>query len=117
MPVSTNLLEIVEIATSGTTATVSPQPSDNCHTITVFNQDTTNAALFAFVSAATALTSANAVIVPAGGAVTLKIGTAQYRPCGSFGGISTIVLRVKNNGAGTPTLSIQYLNSSAPTPP
>lgn len=117
MPMSTNLVDTVEVTTGGTTATLSPQPGDNCHTIIVFNEDGTNSALFGFVGTATALTTANSFIVPAGSAITLRIGTMKYRPIGAFGGLSGIVMRVKNNGAGTPILSVQYVNSAGDTPP
>ena len=117
MALSTNLMDTVEVTTGAATATVATQPSDNCHTVIVYNEDGTNSALFGFVGTATALTTANSVIVPPGSAVTLRIGTAKYRPCGRFGGISSIVMRVKNNGAGTPILSIQFVNSTGDTPP
>lgn len=117
MALSTNLLDTVVVTTGAATATLAPQPGDNCHTIIVYNQDGTNSALFGFVGTATALTTANSVIVPAGSAVTLRIGTAKYRPIGRFGGVSNIVMRVKNNGAGTPILSVQFLNSTGDTAP
>lgn len=117
MALSTNLLDTVEVTTGAATATLATQPGDNCHTIVVYNQDGTNSALFGFVGTATALTTANSVIVPASSAITLRIGTARYRPCGRFGGVSSTVVRVKNNGAGTPILSFQFVNSTGDTPP
>lgn len=117
MALSTNLLDPVEVTTGAATATLSLQPRDNCHTIVVYNEDTNASALFGFVGAGVALSSANAVIVPASSGITLRIGTARYRPCGSFGGVSGIVVRVKNNGVGTPILSFQFVNSSGDTPP
>ena len=117
MALSTNLLDPVEVTTGAATATLAVQPADNCHTIIVYNQDTNNSALFGFVTTGTALSSANAVLVPAASGITLRIGTAKYRPCGGFADVSGIVVRVKNNGVGTPILSFQFLNSTGDTPP
>lgn len=117
MAYSTNLIDYTEV-TTGASADVGVQPSDNCHTIIIFNRDSTNAALVGIVAGGVNLTTANSAYLPAGGALTLRIGTVAYRPCGSIGptGQSNIVLRTEAV-AGTPILNFQYLNSSQPVAP
>ena len=117
MAYSLNLIDYTEV-TTGVTANVGVQPSDNCHTIIVQNRDSTNAALVGIVTVGVALTTANSAYLPAGAALTLKIGTIAYRPCGSIGPASqgNTVLRVAAV-AGTPILNIQYVNSTQPVGP
>lgn len=109
--------ELIDYATvtAGATADVSPRPDDNCHTIVVYNTDAANNALVGIVASGTPLTSANAAIIPAGGSLTLRIGTYEYRPFGSFSA-STRVLRCAAV-AGAPVVSFQYINSTGATPP
>jgi hypothetical protein len=101
--------------TAGASADVSVQPSDNCHTIIVYNTDATNAVLVGIVASGAALTTANAATIPAGGSITLRIGTYDYRPFGAFSA-STRVIRLAAV-AGTPVVSFQYVNATGATPP
>jgi hypothetical protein len=115
MALSLELIDYVTITTqNGVTDTLSPQPSDNCHTIVVFNTDSTDGALVGIVPTGNALTTSTAALVPAGGSLTLRIGTQSFRPCGSFTGNRK--LKVEGIGA-TPTVSFQYINSTVETPP
>jgi hypothetical protein len=117
MAYSTNLIDYSSI-TTGASADAPVQPSDNCHTIILYNRDATNAALVGIVTVGVVLTTANSAYLPAGAALTLRIGTAAYRPCGSIGPASqgTTVLRTAAV-AGTPALSVQYINSTQPVAP
>jgi hypothetical protein len=109
--------ELIDYATdtSGATANVSVIPYDNCHTIIVYNTDATDAVLVGIVANGTALTTANAATIPAGGSITLRIGTAEYRPFGSFG-VTTRMLRLAAV-ANTPVVSFQMLNSTQAVAP
>lgn len=111
MALSTNLIDYSTIVTqNGVTDDVGAQPADNCHTIVVYNTSTTNAARVGIVASGTGLTSGNSALLPAGGSLSLRIGTRVYRPCGAIASGSTVV-RVEGV-AGTPTLSFQYINSA-----
>ena len=114
MALSTELIDYAT-DTAGATADVSVQPADNCHTIVVFNTDGTDSALVGIVANATALTTANAAILPAGGSLTLRIGTAEYRPFGKFTAATRVLRMVAV--ANTPIVSFQFVNSAGPTPP
>lgn len=96
--------------TSGVSADVSVQPSDNCHTMIFLNTDATNAVRIGIVANATALTAANSALLTAGSTLTLRIGTFEYRPFGSFGA-TTRVLRLLAV-AGTPVVNIQFINAT-----
>jgi hypothetical protein len=117
MAYSVNLIDYTEV-TTGASADVGVQPSDNCHTIIMFNRDSTDAALVGIVTIGVNLTTANSAYLPAGGALTLRIGTVAYRPCGSIGPASqgNVVLRTEAV-AGTPIIGFQYINSSQPVAP
>ncbi len=117
MAFSTDLHNGVVVTTGAATATAATQPADNCYQVVVYNEDATDSALFGFVTAATVLTATNGFVLPAKSAITLRIGTAKYRPCGPFGGLSGVVLRTKNNGAGTPVLNFQFVNASGDVAP
>ncbi len=97
---------------NGVTDQLNPQPADNCHTIILLNLSTTDSALYALQPTGTDLSTANAATLPPGAAITLRLGTEAYR--GRFG--VTYFLLVEGIGA-TPTLSIQYLNSTVPVAP
>lgn len=114
MAVSTELLTIA-LDTAGVTADVSTQPADNCHTIIVYNTDATNAALVGIVANGTGLTTANAGLVPAGGSLQWRIGTAAHRPFGAFTA-ATRVLRLAAV-AGNPVIQFQYVNSAGAAAP
>ena len=114
MAYSPELIDYVT-QTSGGDADVTTQPSDNCHTLIVYNTDAANAALLGIVPNGAALTTANSTSIPAGGTLTLRIGTYEYRPFGTFG-TGTRLLRLKA-GAGTPVVIFQYVNSVGNTAP
>ena len=115
MALSTNLIDYVSITTqNGVTDNVNPQPSDNCHTIIMFNTSTTNAAYVGVVPSGTNLDATNSATLPAEGTMTLRVGTMIYRPGGRFGGNMT--LRVEGVG-GTPTLQFQFVNASREVAP
>ena len=110
MALSTNTIDYVaETTQNGVTTTVATQPADNCHTIVILNVDGASAAYVAIVDTADVL-SATYPPLAAGGALTLRIGTAQYRPGGSLTG-GTQRLRVEGIG-GTPVLSFQFINTA-----
>jgi hypothetical protein len=117
MAYSTNLIDYSSV-TTGASADAPVQPSDNCHTIIIYNRDATNAALVGIVTVGVALTTSNSSYLPAGAALTLRIGTVAYRPCGSIGPASqgNTVLRTAAV-AGTPALSLSYINSTQPVAP
>lgn len=116
MAMSLELIDYVSITTqNGTTDTLSPQPSDNCHTLVVYNTHATLSALVAVIDSATALTASNAATLPPGSSITLRIGTHTNRPCGSLD-TGSRKLRVEGVG-GTPVLSFQYVNSTRETTP
>ena len=121
MAISTNLIDYATDTTAnGTTANASVQPSDNCHTIVILNTDGSNSALVGIVDTGTDLTSANSATIIAGASLSLKIGTSQFRPCGSLnntgGSAGPQVLRHEGIG-GTPVISFQFLNSTLPVAP
>ena len=101
--------------TSGGNANVTTQPSDNCHTIIIFNTDSTNSVRVGIVANGVGLTTANSALITAGSTLTLRIGTYEFRPFGRFT-TATRVLRLLAV-AGTPDVNFQYLNSVGNTPP
>lgn len=116
---STSLVDYVEITTqNGVTDELAKQPADNCHTIVVYNTSTTLAALVGFTVTGVGIASNSAAVVPAGGSLTLRIGTYSFRPCGSLknSGAGSIKLAVEGVG-GTPTLNLQYINSTVEVAP
>jgi len=118
MALSVELIDYVTITTqNGVTDTLATQPLDNCHTIVIYNTDATvaNGCLVGVVPDATALTSLNSATIPGAGALTLRIGTAMYRPNGSFDN-GNRKLRVEGIGS-TPIVSFQYINSTVDTAP
>ncbi len=110
-------LELIDVVTqtSGGDANVTTQPADNCHTLIVYNTDAANAVLVGVVPNGAGLTAANATQIPAGGTLTLRIGTYEYRPFGQFVA-NTRLLRLKAV-AGTPVVIFQFVNSAGNTPP
>lgn len=117
MALSTNLIDYASItAQSGVTDDVGVQPSDNCHTIVVYNTTADTGVLVGIVPTGTNLTAANSATIPGGGSLTLRIGTRVYRPCGPIGTGGNVRLRVEGIG-GTPVLSFQYINSAQDTAP
>lgn len=116
MPLSPNLIDYaLDTAGNGTTADVSKQPDDNCHTIIVYNLDGTLSALVGIVPVATNLTASNSATIPPGGSVTYRIGWARFRPCGTIGG-GQARLRLEGVG-GTPQVSFQFINSATEVAP
>jgi len=109
--------ELIDYATdtAAGSADVSVQPSDNCHTIIVYNTDAADAVLVGIVANGTALTTANAATIPAGGSITLRIGTYEHRPFGSFTA-ATRKLRLAAV-ANNPVVSFQYVNSTGNVAP
>ena len=105
--------ELIQYAAdiAGASADVSIQPADNCHTIIILNTSTTDAALVGIVANSTALTTANAALLPAGASLPWPIGGAKHRPFGSFGA-TTRVLRVAAV-TNTPIVTFQFLNGKS----
>jgi len=118
MSLSTNMIDYAtDTAGNGTTADVSTQPADNCHTIIVYNTDGTNSALVGIVDVATNLTTSNSATLIAGASLSMKIGTQEFRPCGNLNdGTATQVLRLEGVAA-TPVVSFQFINSTGSVPP
>lgn len=112
---SNEVVDAFTDATTTATADASAQPADNCHTIVVLNTDTTNSVRVGIVANGTALSDANSALLTAGAAITWRIGTAEYRPCGRFTS-STRLVRVVAI-AGTPSVSFQYLNAAGQVAP
>ena len=118
MALSLELIDYISLTTqNGVTETLDPQPLDNCHTIVIFNTDTTaaNGTRVGIVPDADALTASNSALIPGGSAITLRIGTSAFRPCGSLDE-GNRKLRVEGVGS-TPIVSFQYINSTIPTAP
>ncbi len=117
MAISTNLIDYATDTTSTSSADVSTQPADNCHTIVMLNTDGTDSVLVGIVDTGTNLTASNSATLIAGASLSLKIGSNQYRPCGSLNsGTGPQVLRVEAL-ASTPIVSFQFLNSTLPVAP
>jgi len=110
-------LELINVVTqtSGSDANVTTQPADNCHTLIIYNKDASNAVLVGIVPNGAGLTTSNATEIPAGGSLTLRIGTYEYRPFGQFTA-NTRLLRLKA-AAGTPVVIFQFVNSVGNTAP
>lgn len=80
---------------------------DNCHTVIVYNADTTNNIYVGFIdSGATAIPIGEAVFVPPESSVTLVLGPRSSRP--SLNGDR---FRFDASG-GTPTARITYINGT-----
>mgnify|MGYP003112553377 FL=1 len=114
MAYNTELINYVS-QTAGGSANVTTQPADNCHTIVVFNSDATNSARVAVAANGTTLTAANSALIPAGGSLTLRIGTSEYRPFGTFQTSQRVLICAAV--AGSPILNFQYLNSTRAVAP
>ena len=112
---SNELMQSFTQSSAATTADVSTQPSDNCHTIVVLNTDGTNDVRVGIVPNGQALTTANSSLVKSGSSLTLRIGTYEHRPFGRF--IATTRVFRLIAAAGTPAVNFTYLNSVGNTPP
>ena len=109
MAYNTELINYVS-QTAGGSANVTTQPADNCHTIIVLNTDGTNSARVAVAANGTTLSAANSALLPAGATLTLRIGTSEYRPFGSF--LTSQRVLICASVAGSPVLNFQFLNST-----
>jgi len=83
----------------------------------MLNTDGTNSVLVGIVDDGTNLTASNSATIIAGASLSLKIGTSQFRPCGSLNsGAGPQILRVEALAA-TPVISFQFLNATLPVAP
>lgn len=107
---STELLDVVTVATSTSAATVATQPSDNCHTVVARNIDATDSIRVGVMANADTPGTSNSILLGPGESITWRFGWRTWRPFGPFS-TSTRVLRVVA-AANTPSLELQYINST-----
>jgi hypothetical protein len=100
------------VAATTTETALNPQPYANTHTITVYNSDTTEDVFLRWQdNAATAMTAANSVTIPATTALTLAFGPASKTPVGSDTNNATNTLFVA--ATGNATAYVTYVNGAS----
>ena len=67
------------VTSAGTSVAAAVAVPDNCHTMIIFNPDSSNTILINNGSAGGALSQATSVFVPPGGSLTLAIGVKSKR--------------------------------------
>jgi hypothetical protein len=104
-------------APSGSSAALVTQPFENTHTIILRNVDPTNSVLVGVILASASLTADQSTLGP-GDAITLRIGTAEWRPAGDMQVANAAQQVVKVQGiGGTADVNAQFLNSSKSVAP
>ena len=104
-------------APPGASAEIPVQPFENTHTIILRNTDALVSVLVGIILASGNLSAANSLLGP-GDALTLRIGTAEWRPCGDMQVANAAQQVIKIEGVGgAPDVNVQYLNSTRSVAP
>lgn len=97
------------VVTAGTAVAPSVPVPDNCHTVLLLNRSA-NVGYCAWCDIAASLSTATAVIIPPGGAVSLAIGPRSKRPQTGVGNVLDSLFF--DASANATVINVTYVNGN-----